>query len=376
MSRSGRQVPFLDLRAAYGETRAETDEAVHRVLEGGWYIRGTEVDAFEREFAAYSGSRHCVGVSNGLDALSLVLRAWDIGPGDEVLVPSHTFIATWLAVANVGARPVPVEVDPATYSLDPGRVEGAVTPRTRAVVPVHLYGRPAPITSLMDIAEQRGIRVLADAAQSHGSRVDGEPTPFGHAAGVSFYPGKNLGAVGDGGAVLTDDDELVDRVRMLANYGSRRKYDHELQGVNCRLDELQAAVLRIRLRYLDEWNARRRAIAGLYSDAFRDVDGLTLPPSDDATISSSWHLYVVAHPARDALQAHLASCGVETLVHYPVPPHRSAAFASLGLAAGSLPIAEHAADHVLSLPIGPHMSPAQVEAVVRAVCSFTPPEGD
>lgn len=375
MNRSERQVPFLDLRAAYAETREETDEAVHRVLDGGWYIRGAEVEAFEREFAAYSGSRHCVGVSNGLDALSLVLRAWDIGPGDDVLVPSHTFIATWLAVANVGARPVPVEVDPATYNLDPDRVQGAITPRTRAVIPVHLYGRPAPIAALMDIAEQSGIRLLADAAQSHGSRVDGVPTPVGHAAGVSFYPGKNLGAVGDGGAVLTDDDELADRLRMLANYGSRRKYHHELQGLNCRLDELHAAVLRVRLRCLDEWNARRRAIAGIYDDALREVSGLTLPPSDDGAISSSWHLYVVAHPARDALQAHLARCGVETLVHYPIPPHRSAAFAGLGLAAGSLPVAERAADTVLSLPIGPHMTPGQVEAVVTAVCSFTPPGG-
>jgi dTDP-4-amino-4,6-dideoxygalactose transaminase len=355
-------VPFLDLAAAYAELRDEIDEAVHRVLQRGWYILGDEVRAFEEEFASYSGARHCVGTSNGLDALHMVLRAWDFAPGDEVIVPSHTFIATWLAASYAGAVPVPVEVDPATYNIDPNLIEAAITPRTRAIVAVHLYGQPAEMDAIMAIAERHGLKVLEDAAQAHGaSRRGRRAGSLGHAAAFSFYPAKNLGALGDGGAVTTDDPALARRVRLLCNYGSERKYEHEVKGFNCRLDELQAAVLRVKLRHLESWSERRREVAAIYLECLRGTD-LVLPAVPDGC-EPAWHLFVVRSRRRDAVRDALARAGVHTLVHYPLPPHRQAAYSEQ--ADLSLPVADQLAAEVLSLPIGPHLGTERARHVVQ-----------
>lgn len=357
-------VPFLDLKAPYDELRTHIDEAVQRVLTSGWYIMGEEVRAFEEEFAQYCGAAHCVGVSNGLDALHLVLRAWDIGPGDEVIVPSHTFIATWLAVTYAGATPVPVEIDAATYNLDPARIADAITPRTRAIIPVHLYGLPADMDPIMEIAARHGLKVLEDAAQAHGARYRKRPAgSLGHAAAFSFYPGKNLGAIGDGGAVTTDDPALAHRVRSLANYGSAKKYEHVERGVNARLDEIQAAVLRAKLPFLDEWNERRRAIAARYQREL--ADGPLGLPHVPEWAEPSWHLFAVRSSDRDGLQQRLANGGVHTLIHYPTPPHRQRAYADCARHKGDLPIADTAAHEVLSLPIGPHMRADQLEHVIE-----------
>ncbi|MGI8547665.1 MAG: DegT/DnrJ/EryC1/StrS family aminotransferase [Gemmatimonadaceae bacterium] len=357
-------VPFLDLKAPYDELRAAIDDAVQRVVRSGWYIQGEEVRAFEQEFARYCGSAYCVGVSNGLDALHLVLRAWDIGPGDEVIVPSHTFIATWLAVTYVGATPVPVEIDASTYNLDPARVASAITARTRAIIPVHLYGLPADMDPIMNIAARHGLKVLEDAAQAHGARYRGRAAgSLGHAAAFSFYPGKNLGAMGDGGAVVTDDADLAQRVRSLANYGSERKYEHVEKGVNARLDEMQAAVLRAKLPFLDEWNDRRRGIAARYQRELADGP-LGLPHVPDYA-EPSWHLFVIRSDDRDGLQQRLAGDHVHTLIHYPTPPHRQPAYADTGLQQCDFPIADTAAREVLSLPIGPHMRADQLDHVIR-----------
>jgi dTDP-4-amino-4,6-dideoxygalactose transaminase len=360
-------VPFLDVRAAYLELQAELDAAYRRVMESGAYVLGEELAAFEREFAAYCDSRHCIGVGNGLDALHLIVRGYGIGAGDEVIVPSHTYIATWLAVSGAGATPVPVECDPRTYNLDPERVEAAITGRTRAVIAVHLYGQTADVGAVLDIARRHGLKVVEDAAQAQGARSHGRRAGgLADAAGFSFYPGKNLGAFGDAGAVVTGDDDLAERVRLLRNYGSRVKYHHDIAGFNSRLDPLQAAFLRVRLRCLDEWNERRRRIAARYLEALAELD-LVLPfvaPSAEPV----WHLFVVAHARRDDLQRHLADCGVGTLLHYPVAPHRSGAYdASHGHL--SLPVAERLAATVLSLPMGPHLSSAQVEHVIESLKS-------
>jgi dTDP-4-amino-4,6-dideoxygalactose transaminase len=362
-------IPFLDVGATYHELREEIDQAVGRVLAGGWYILGGEVEAFEREFAAYLGVKHCIGVGNGLDALHLALKARGLGPGDEVLVPSNTYIATWLAVSYCGATPVPIEPDQATYNLDPARLEAAITPRTKAIVPVHLYGQSADMEPIMELAERYGLWVLEDAAQAHGATYRGQPTGgLGHAAGWSFYPGKNLGAFGDAGAITTNDDQLAEQVRMLRNYGSKVKYYNEVAGFNSRLDEIQAAVLRVKLKYLDEWNRRRQEIAGFYLQNLAGL-GLTLP-TIPATNEHVWHLFVVRSPRRDALQKHLQAAGIGTVIHYPVPPHLQKAYQELGLPEGSLPISEALHREVLSLPMGPHLTESQAAAVVKAVRQF------
>ena len=364
------RVPFLDLKAPYRELREEMDAAARRVLESGWFILGAEVEAFEREFAEYCGAKHCVGVANGLDALHLILRAMKIGPGDEVIVPSNTFVATWLAVSYAGATPVPVEPDPATFNLDPALVEEAITERTRAVIPVHLYGQPAEMDAIREVAAGYGLRVIEDAAQAQGARYRGRPAgSLADAAGFSFYPGKNLGALGDAGAVTTDDARLAEELRRLRNYGSPVKYRHDVKGVNSRLDELQAALLRVKLRRLDEWNARRARLAQKYLQELEGVPDLALPSAPDHA-EPVWHLFVVRHPRRDALQQHLAERGVGTLIHYPLPPHRQPAYAEQGRPEGSLPVAEALAREVLSLPIGPHLSDEEADYVVEAVTSF------
>lgn len=359
-------IPFLDLKAPHQELQSELDEVWARVRDSGWYILGPEVDAFEQEYAAYCGAQHCVGVANGLDALHLALRALGVDIGDEVIVPSNTYIATWLAVSQCGAVPVPVEPDPATHNLDPERVEAAITPRTKVILPVHLYGQPADLDPILSIARRHGLRVLEDAAQAHGARYKGQRIgAHGDAVAWSFYPGKNLGALGDAGAVTTNDPELADRLRVLRNYGSRVKYVNEVQGWNSRLDPLQAAILRVKLAHLDEWNARRAEIAALYLRELADC-GVVLPQVPDWA-QPVWHLFVVRHPRRDDFQQRLAQAGVQTLIHYPIPPHRQQAYAGLGLAEGALPIAERLANEVLSLPIGPHLSDADALAIVEVV---------
>jgi dTDP-4-amino-4,6-dideoxygalactose transaminase len=359
-------IPFLDLGAAYRELQPELETAMLASLRSGWYIGGEDVEAFEREFAAYTAAAHCVSVANGLDALHLALRALGVGPGDEVIVPSNTYIATWLAVSQCGAVPVPVEPDPHTCNLDPARIEAALTPRTRVLLPVHLYGQPADLDPILDIARRHGLKVLEDAAQAHGARYKGHRIgAHGDAVAWSFYPGKNLGALGDGGAVTSNDPELADRIRLLRNYGSRVKYVHELAGFNSRLDPVQAVALRVKLRVLDAWNARRQAIAARYDAALSGL-GLILP-TVPAWADPVWHLYVVRHSNRDGLQQALATAGVQTQIHYPTPPHRQAAYAGDGFHAGQFPLAESMAGTVLSLPIGPQMSTQEVEGVIDAV---------
>lgn len=362
------KVPFLDLRAAYLELKDPIDDAMARVLDSGHYILGPEVEAFESEFAAYCGANHCVGVANGLDALMLCLRAMDIGPGDEVIVPSNTYIATWLAVSQCGAVPVPVEPLEETFNLDATLIEAALTTRTRAIIPVHLYGQPADLDPILEIARRHGLRVLEDAAQAHGARYKGRRIgSHGDAAAWSFYPGKNLGAIGDGGAVTTNDAGIAERLRTLRNYGSKVKYVNDEAGWNSRLDPLQAAILRVKLSRLDDWNARRKAIATKYLQELSEV-GLRLPHSPEWA-DAVWHLFVVRHSDRDLLQQRLAAEGIGTLIHYPIPPHRQIAYSAAGHATDGFPIASRMAAECLSLPIGPNLTKPAAEKVIELMLS-------
>jgi dTDP-4-amino-4,6-dideoxygalactose transaminase len=361
---------FLDLKAAHEDLRADLDDAYRRVLASGWFILGPEVEAFEREFADYCGAGHCVSVGNGLEALRLILQAYDVGPGAEVIVPGFTFIATWLAVTAVGATPVAVDVDHGTGNLDGRLVEQALTPRTAAIIPVHLYGQPAGMEPIMALAMARGIKVIEDSAQAHGARLHGRRAGgLGDAAAFSFYPVKNLGALGDGGAVTTNDARLAERIRLLRNYGSRTKYRHEVAGANSRLDELQAAFLRVKLRRLDAWNARRTQLADRYGRTLRDIPGLTVP-AVLASCDPVWHLYVVRHPGRDALRAYLLAAGIGTMIHYPTPPHLSNAYRHERWLGGRLAVSEGISAECLSLPIGPHLSDEDVDRVSAAVTRF------
>ncbi len=348
------------------------DTAVARVLDSGSYLLGNELEAFEREFAEYLGVQYCVGVGNGLEALHLSLRAFGVGAGDEVLVPSNTYIATWLAVSYAGAIPVPVEPNERTYNLDPERIEQSITKRTKGIIPVHLYGQPADMDPVMEIAHKHQLFVLEDAAQGHGARYKGKRVGgLGDIAGWSFYPGKNLGAVGDGGAITTNDPVLAERVRVLRNYGSRIKYYNEVKGFNSRLDEAQAAILRVKLRYLDRWNGRRQVIAARYMEEFNNIN--LLLPYHPEWAEPVHHLFVIRSSHRDKLQQQLKDAGIMTLIHYPVPPHLQGAYREMGLGEGSQPISERIHHEVLSLPIGPHLSQEQAEAVIEAVRKFARP---
>jgi dTDP-4-amino-4,6-dideoxygalactose transaminase len=359
-------VHFTQLDLAYQELRAEIDAAVSRVLASGWYIGGPEVARFEQAYAAFCGAGHCVGVGNGLDALHLALRAMDVGPGDEVILSSNSYIATLLAVSMVGATPVLVEPDPVTHNLDPARIEAAITDRTRVLLPTHLYGQPADLDPMLAIAREHGLRVLEDAAQAHGAEYKGRRIgAHGDAVAWSFYPTKNLGAMGDAGALTTNDPEIAERLRVLGNYGSSKRYVNEVRGVNSRLDPLQAAILSAKLPHLDAWNERRRAIARHYSDRLAD-SGIALPAVPNWA-SPVWHLYVVQSADRDKIAAALDDAGIQALIHYPIPPHLQRAYADLGLPEGSFPIAERLAKEVLSLPIGPHMSIEEADEVAAAV---------
>jgi dTDP-4-amino-4,6-dideoxygalactose transaminase len=364
------RVPFLDLGAAYRELRGELDAAHAEVMDSGRFVGGEQLAAFEAEFAAYGGASRGAGVGSGFDALVLGLRALGVGRGDEVLVPSHTAVMTWLAVAAVGAVPVGVEVREETYTIDPRRLEAAASARTRAVVPVHLYGRPAEMPPILEWARGRGVRVLADAAQADGARLEGRGLGgLGDAVAWSFYPSKNLGAFGDGGCLTSDDDELIERVRSLRNYGFATGGTADgiaaEVGVNSRLDELQAAFLRVRLRHLDEWNERRRRHAARYLEELAELD-LRLPPRDEGC-ESAWHQFVVRSPRREQLRGALAQRGVETSVHYPLPPCAHPALAGAAPVT-RFPVAERLASEVLSLPVGPHLGAAEQERVVEALC--------
>lgn len=360
------KLPFLDLQPTYAASRAAIDAALARVAASGWFILGRELEAFEQEWAGYCGSAHAVGLGNGLDALHLGLRALGVGEGDEVIVPSNTYIATWLAVSQCGARPVPVEPDVRTYNLDPARIEAAIAPRTKVILPVHLYGQPADMDAINAIARRRGLKVLDDCAQAHAARWRGRRVgALADVSAWSFYPGKNLGAMGDGGGLTTDDAAVADAVRVLRNYGSRVKYHNEVKGLNSRLDEMQAAVLAAKLPELDTLTDQRRQIAARLLDGLAGAPvGLPFVPEG---ADPAWHLFVIRHEARDRLQAALAERGIGTLIHYPVPPHRQPAYAELGYAAGDFPIAEAIHREVLSLPLWPGMTDAQVDELVAAV---------
>lgn len=363
-------IPFLDLKAINLRDQQGFEAVLRRVLDSGWLVLGKQVEQFEQAFANYCQSAHCIGVANGLDALHLVLKAWGIGPGDEVIVPSNTYIATWLAVSYTGARPVPVEPKVQTYNLDPAGIEAAITTRTRAIIAVHLYGQMAEMSAIVAVARSHGLKVLEDAAQSHGAAWQGAPAGAeSDAVAYSFYPGKNLGALGDGGAVTTNDPALADHIAILRNYGSRRKYENEVIGYNSRLDELQAAFLSVKLPHLDRDNRRRAEIASRYNHILAEIPGLVLPVVRDGA-DAVWHLYVVRTTRRDALQTFLRERGIGTLIHYPIPPHRQPAYATLGYNDGDFPISEAMHREVLSLPIGPTMTDGEVDRVGASIADF------
>lgn len=361
------QVPFFDIAPTHAAIAGELDAAWHAVLERRQFILGERLTAFEADFAAYCGTGHGIGVANGLDALTLILEGLGIGAGDEVIVPAHTFIATWLGVTRTGARPVPVDCLASTGNIDPALVPAAITGRTKALIAVHLYGVPAEMAPLQALAAQHGFHLIEDAAQAHGATYRSQKIgSLGTAAAFSFYPTKNLGALGDGGAVVTGDDALAQCIRLIRNYGSEKKYEHQIAGCNSRLDELQAAILLVKLRRLDALNADRRRIAARYFATLSDLPGLQLPQVTDGA-APVWHLFPVRHAARDRLADALNAAGVQTMVHYPVPPHLQPAYLALGHRAGQFPVAEAIADSTLSLPIWPGMTDAQIDHVCHAV---------
>ncbi len=362
-------IPFFSLHTVHEAVREEVQAIITRVYDADWFVLGTEVAQFERAYSVFNEVQHAVGVGNGLDALTLALRALGIGPGDEVLVPSNTYVATWLAVSHVGAVPVPVEPEYTTSNLDPSRLVAAITSRTRAIMPVHLYGQPCRMPEIMALADSYGLLVIEDNAQGHGARMAGQLTgSFGQASGTSFYPTKNLGALGDAGAVTTPNEAVAYRVRQLRNYGSLQKNQHDLLGYNSRLDELQAAVLSVKLQYLPRWTAQRRELATWYNQYLADIPGLRLP----TVIQSAepvWHLYVVHTSQREELQHYLMAHGINTQIHYPVPPHRQPAYAQLNLRS-KLPIAEELAATCLSLPLWPGMTEQMVMRIADTIRQF------
>lgn len=369
-------INFLDLKKINALMREELIESCTRVIDSGWFIGGNELSKFEAQFAAYTHSQHCIGVANGLDALNLTLRAWKemgkLKEGDEVIVPANTYIASILAITENRLVPVLVEPDAATYNLDPKLVEAAITPKTRVIMAVHLYGQLCDMTALMTLAQRNNLLVLEDSAQAHGARQDGRSAGnWGHASGFSFYPGKNLGALGDAGAITTDDDELAETLRALRNYGSHEKYKNLYQGVNSRLDEIQAAMLSVKLKYLDEQTQRRRDVAQQYMEGIRNP-GITLPlamgTSVQALESHVWHVFVIRCERRDELQHYLLAQGIQTIIHYPLPAHQQQAYKNWD--SRSYPLTEAIHKQVLSLPISPVMTPSEVEGVIAAVNNF------
>jgi dTDP-4-amino-4,6-dideoxygalactose transaminase len=361
------QIRFVDLGAQYTSIEDEVNAAILGVVKSCAFILGPEVTSFEAEFAAFCEVEHAVGVDSGLSALELALMAYDIGPGDEVITAANTFIATALAISAAGATPVLVDIDPVTYNIDPLLIEAKITKRTKAIMPVHLYGQPADMDTILDIAGRHGLVVIEDAAQAHGARYKGRRAgSLGHAACFSFYPGKNLGAYGDGGAFVTNDAAIADKARYLRNYGQSQKYHHVVKGFNHRLDSIQAAVLRVKLKYLDDWNAARRRHAAMYTELLADVAGVVTPVEAEFA-ESIWHLFVIRVENRDALQAHLSEQGIQSGIHYPIPIHLQPAYADFGLPAGTFPITENYANQIISLPMFPELTPGQIEYVIDAV---------
>ncbi|PJI42255.1 DegT/DnrJ/EryC1/StrS aminotransferase family protein [Ferrovibrio sp.] len=360
-------VPFFDIGPTHAAIAAELDAAWRATLDGRQFILGERVSAFESEFATYCATGHGIGVANGLDALTLILEGLGVSAGDEVIVPAHTFIATWLGVTRTGAKPVPVDCIASTGNIDPELVPAAITARTKALIAVHLYGMPAEMAPLQALAARHNFHLIEDAAQAHGASYrGGKVGSLGTAAGFSFYPTKNLGALGDGGAVVAHDAALARRIRLIRNYGSEKKYEHQIVGCNSRLDELQAAILSVKLRRLDEWNADRRRIAARYMNGLFGLPGLELPGVTEGA-EPVWHLFSVRHAARDALADALNAASVQTMVHYPVPPHLQPAYAALGYRTGQFPLAETIAGTTLSLPIWPGLGDAQIDHVCTMI---------
>ncbi|MFG3451511.1 DegT/DnrJ/EryC1/StrS family aminotransferase [Stutzerimonas nitrititolerans] len=370
-------VKFLDLQAVNKAYRKELIDAAVRVIDSGWYIQGSEFSKFEEDFASYCGSKYCIGVANGLDALTLTLRAWkELGKlkeGDEVIVPANTYIASILAITENRLRPILVDPDPTSYNLCPIKVAASITPNTKAIIAVHLYGQLAPMSEIMALAEQHNLLVLEDAAQAHGANIAGRKAGnWGHGAGFSFYPGKNLGALGDAGAVTTNDAELAKTIRALGNYGSHKKYENLYQGVNSRLDEIQAAMLSVKLKHLDADTSRRKEIAIAYAQSINNP-AISQPIPADSTMASLeshvFHLYVVRTQQRQELQEHLSAAGIQTLIHYPIPPHQQRAYQEWNQQ--SYPLTEAIHREVLSLPISPVMTDEDISAVVQACNAFS-----
>jgi len=365
------QVPFVDMHGQYQQIRDEIAGALTDVLESAWFILGQNVAAFEEEFATYCQTQYGIGVGSGTEALHLALLACDVGAGDEVITVSNTFIATALAIDYTGATPVFVDIDPLTYTLDVGQIEARISARTKAIVPVHLYGQPADMQPIMALAEKHGLWVIEDACQAHGAKYRGKKVgSWGHLACFSFYPSKNLGAYGDGGMIVTNDAALAEKARLLRNYGQVEKYHHRLKGFNSRLDEIQAAILRVKLKHLDQWNEARYTIAQRYTQQIESPH--VRCPSEGTARQHAYHLYVVRSQHRDQLRHWLKSQGVETLIHYPVPIHLQQAYRSTGLHPGSLPITEQCCDEVLSLPMFPELDKYQIAQVVQAINDFQP----
>jgi len=359
------QIPFVDLRAQHDSLAPEIDRAVRQVFERGDFILGAAVERFEAEFAAYIGTKHAIGVGTGLDAIELALRAAGIGPGDEVITAANTFIATVLAILAVGARPVLVDADPERYTIDPAALPPAITSRTRAIVPVHLFGQPVDVDAVLAVARRHNLLVVEDAAQAHGARSNGQRVGgFGDAAAFSFYPSKNLGAYGDGGMIVTDDDRTAEKLRLLRNYGQRAKYFHSIAGVNSRLDTVQAAILRVKLPHLDDWNAARRRHAAAYAER---LSACVRTPAEAFGVEHVYHLYVIETGGRDGVQQQLRAREIATGIHYPVPVHLQEACADLGYRAGDFPVTERAAQRMLSLPMYPELTVAQIDYVADAV---------
>jgi dTDP-4-amino-4,6-dideoxygalactose transaminase len=362
-------IPLVGLYAQYQQIKPEIDSAIERVISKSQFVGGEEVKLFEEEFAAYCESDHCVGVGNGTDAVHLALRAIGIGSGDEVITVAHTFIATTEGITAAGANPILIDIKEDTMLMDPDLIEPAITPRTRAIIPVHLYGQPCEMDRIMEIAHKHGLKVIEDAAQAHGARWVGQRVgSIGDAACFSFYPGKNLGAYGDAGAVVSKDWQFIDRLRMLANHGSVTKYTHEVEGVNSRLDGLQAAILRVKLRHLDAWNEQRRSHANYYLNALRGSE--LIPVAIHENAEPVWHLFVVRAADREEFQKQLADEGIATGIHYPLPLHLQPAYADLNLPAGSFPMTEKIAKEIVSLPMFPELTSAELEAVVKTIHRF------
>jgi dTDP-4-amino-4,6-dideoxygalactose transaminase len=364
-------VPFVDLKAQYQAIAADVDDAIRRVVANADFILGKDVELFEQEFADYCEAKYAVGLDTGISALELALRAHGIEAGDEVITVSHTFIASVSSISFTGAQPVFVDVDSKTYTMDASQIEAAITPRTKAILPVHLYGQPADMDAILAIARKRHLVVIEDACQAHGAHYKGKRVgTLGDAGCFSFYPAKNLGAYGDGGMLVTNSVEVAEKMRMLRNYGQREKYHHVFLAYNRRLDTLQAAVLRVKLRHLDDWNAGRQQAARLYDELLKDVGGV-IPPHAASDRTHVYHLYVIQHPRRDALMSHLREQGVSAGLHYPTPVHLQPCYESLGVPRGSLPVTESLAPRILSLPMYPEITREQVEHVCQQIRQFS-----